>query len=111
MVDKFNDYKMFVCPEEIIDLPAIGFVEGMACGTAYIGKLSAMYTDLGLIDRKHYIGYDGTFEDLLDQIKYYQNNSDELQEIARNGQKFVQENFNADSVSSRLITHLIKIKK
>jgi len=109
MVDKFNDYKMFVCPEEIIDLPAIGFVEGMACGTAYFGKLDPMYSDLGMIDKKHYVGYDGTFEDLLYKIKYYQNNLDELHEIALNGQKFVNQNFNANSVSSKFMTDLNKM--
>ena len=54
---------MFVVPEEANDLPGIGFVEGMACGSAYIGLDDGMYKDIGLIPRKHYITYDGTLED------------------------------------------------
>ena len=41
----------------------IGFVEGMACGSAYIGLDDPMYKDIGLIPGKHYIIY-GTLEDL-----------------------------------------------
>lgn len=106
MVDKFNEYRMFICPEEIIDLPAIGFVEGMACGTVYFGKLDPMYSDLGMIDGKHYVSYDGSFNDLLNKIKYYQNNADELHEIAINGQKFVNQKFNASTVSSKFINDI-----
>ena len=35
IVKLFNGYQMFVCPEEICDLPGIGFIEGMACGCLY----------------------------------------------------------------------------
>lgn len=110
IVKLFNQYKMFVCPEEIIDLPGIGFVEGMACGSAYIGKRDAMYTDLGMIDKVHYIGYDGTFEDLINKIQYYQNKPKELQVIANNGNKFVRDNFNANDVCSKLTKVISNLK-
>jgi hypothetical protein len=58
--DEYNKYKMFINAEEVIGLPGIGFVEGMACGTAYIGLRPPMYEDIGMEDRVHYIGYDGS---------------------------------------------------
>ena len=31
IIQEYNKYKMFVNPEEVIGLPGIGCVEGMAC--------------------------------------------------------------------------------
>ncbi len=109
IVEKYNEYRMFVCPEEVIDLPGIGFVEGMACGCAYLGKIDPMYSDLGLVDKIHYIGYDGTIEDLISKIEYYQNNPAELEKIAERGHKFVKENFNEKIVCKKYFTYIKKL--
>jgi hypothetical protein len=98
IVEKYNQYKMFIVPEEVIDLPAIGFVEGMACGSAYIGLKNSMYSDIGMLDGVHYIGYDGTLNDLLEKINYYKIHADELKIIAENGYNFVKNNLNPDLV-------------
>jgi hypothetical protein len=99
IVDCYNNYKMFIVPEEVIGLPGIGFVEGMACGCAYIGLNDPMYNDLGLIDKVHYIGYDGTINDLISKIEYYQNHESELEVIAKNGYEFAKNNFNEKKVA------------
>ena len=106
IVKKYNEYRMFVVPEEIVDLPAIGFVEGMACGCAYIGIKSDMYRDIGLIAGTHYVGYENTLDSLLDVIKYYQNHNDELQKIAENGYNFVIEHFNREIVAKKFLGDL-----
>lgn len=106
MVDKFNEYKMFCCPEEIVGMPGIGFVEGMACGCAYFGLDHDMYKSLGLIPGVHYITYDGTLSGLIDRVKYYQQNWDELKKIADAGTRFVRENFNQEKVAGDLINKL-----
>ena len=106
MVDKFNEYKMFVCPEELVGMPGIGFVEGMACGTAYLGLDTAYYRKLGLIPGKHYISYDGSMKDLLKKIRYYEMHKDELARIAENGELFVRGNFNEKAVAERFFTAL-----
>lgn len=113
MVVAFNDYKMCIVGEEILGVPGIGFVEGMACGCAYIGIDSPMYTDVGLIPGKHYITYDGTIEDLKKVIEYYQadEHQQELEEIAHEGCRFVRENFNGEIVAERLIKDLIEQQK
>ena len=106
VVEKYNEYRMFLCPEEAIDLPGIGFVEGMACGAAYIGIRDPMYADMGLIDKVHYIGYDGTLQDAVEKIAYYQENEQELERIAEAGYSFVHENFNGSRVSGNFISYL-----
>lgn len=109
MVDKFNEYKMFVCPEEVVGLPGIGFVEGMACGCAYIGLDHDMYKCLGVVPGVHYISYDGTLDGLTKKIEYYQKNSDELEAIAKAGCLYVRKNFNQRIVAKKFFEY-IKIK-
>jgi spore maturation protein CgeB len=106
IVEKYNQYKMFIVPEEVIDLPAIGFVEGMACGAAYIGLRNSMYEDIGMKDKEHYIGYDGTIEDLIEKISYYQLHDDELRKIANKGYEFVANNLNVDSIMTNFFNSL-----
>lgn len=104
MVDKFNEYKMFLCPEEEIGMPGIGFVEGMACGTAYIGLDTQFYRDLGLCPGRDFITYDGTLEHLKEVIHYYQLHNDELERIAALGSYFVRSHFNAEVVAKSLFS-------
>lgn len=108
MVDKFNDYKMHLLGEEILGVPGIGFVEGMACGSAYIGLDSPMYRDYGLIPGVHYIAYDGTKEGLRATVEYYQKleNQDELEKIAKAGCEFVRNNFRGEKVAEQLLHDL-----
>ena len=105
MVEKFNDYKMHLLGEEILGVPGIGFVEGMACGSAYIGIDSQMYRDYGLIPGVHYITYDGTKEGLKATVEFWQKpeNQLELEKIAENGCKFVREHFCGKNVAEKLL--------
>lgn len=106
IVKLYNEYKMFVVPEEAIDLPGIGFVEGMACGSAFIGKRDPMYEDVGLIDKVNYIGYDGTLNDLIEKITYYQYHGEELEAIAQEGYNFVNCNFTGKVVVENFLSKL-----
>ena len=112
MVEKFNDYKMHIVGEEILGVPGIGYVEGMACGSAYIGLDSPMYRDLGLIPGVHYIAYDGTKEGLRKTVEYYQRpeNQAELERIAATGCQFVRQNFCGPKVAQLLIEKLVSQK-
>ncbi len=96
IVHKLNEYRMFVAPEENIGLPSVNFIEGMACGCAYVGLDDKMYRDLGLQSGVHYIGYDGTLEDMAKKIEYYQSHMAELEKIAEAGRIFVLSNFTKD---------------
>lgn len=106
IVQKYNEYKMFIAPEESIGLPSVNFVEGMACGCAYVGLNHSMYTDIGMADKKHYIAYDGTLEDLRSKIHYYQNHPEELEAIAQNGYEFAKERFSKERVTNNFLNDL-----
>lgn len=112
MVEKFNEYKMHLLGEEILGVPGIGFVEGMACGSAYIGLDSPMYRDYGLIPGVHYITYDGTKEGLRKTVEYWQKteNQDELEQIAKRGCEFVRKNFCGEKIAEKLINELVERK-
>jgi len=98
IVDTYNSYRMFVAPEENIGLPSVNSVEGMACGCAYLGLDSPMYADFGFKRGVHYIAYNGTLEDLVKKIEYYQARPDELEKIAAAGRQFVVEQFQEKQV-------------
>ncbi len=106
MVDKYNEYKMFTCPEEMVGMPGIGFVEGMACGCAMIGLDSGIYESLGLVPNVHYIPYDGTMEQLVKRVQYYQLHKDECARIAGNGTEFVRSHFNQKTVAEKFFEDL-----
>lgn len=110
MVEAFNSYKMCIVGEEILGIPGIGFVEGMACGCAYIGQDMPAYRDWGLIPGVHYITYDGSKEDLKRVIEYYQmdEHQAELEQIAKTGCEYVRSNFNGDTVAQNLMEKLIE---
>jgi hypothetical protein len=108
IVSVYNEYTMFVVPEEVCNLPAIGFVEGMACGCAYFGLDDPMYSDLGMKAGIHYVTYDGTVEDLMAKVRFYQlpDNVSLLERIAERGCDFVNERLRAESVYSAFVDRL-----
>lgn len=111
IVEKYNEYKMFIVPEEINNLPGIGFIEGMACGSAYIGIKDPMYQDLGLKPGKHYISYNGKINDLILKIKYYQKNQEKLKMIAEKGHEFILENMNGEKVAKDFWENMEKLHR
>lgn len=106
IVNIYNDYTMFAVPEEICDLPAIGFVEGMACGAAYLGIRSPMYEDIGMVAGVHYIDYDGTVSDLMAKVRHYQEHPNEVERIAQEGYRFVHQQLSAQSVYGAFVDRL-----
>ena len=98
IVKKYNEYRMFVSPEEIHGLPSVNGVEGMACGCALIALKHQMYTDIGMVDGKHYIGYNGTFDDLQKKVLYYRKHADKLKIISNSGYKLINEKFRTRAV-------------
>lgn len=110
IVDMYNKHKMFVAPEGLNDTPPIGFVEGMSCGSALFAINNEMYTDLGLVNDVHYVSYDGSLEDLISKIKYYQKNNAKLKIIATNGHNFVIDHFNPKRVSQSFVNFLNSIE-
>ena len=93
-----------------MQIPGVGFVEGMACGTAYIGQTVGYYEDYGMKEGVHYIGYDGTLSDLKAKISYWQKpeNQKQLAMIAREGCEYVRANFKGSVIAEKLLNQLIE---
>ncbi len=106
IVETYNSYAMFAVPEEVCGLPAIGFVEGMACGSAYVGLDAPMYRDLGMVPGVHYIAYDGSIDDLMSQVRYHQQHPERTQAIAEAGRRFAQTVLAADAVYGAFVGSL-----
>jgi hypothetical protein len=108
IVDVYNSYTMFVVTEEVCNLPAIGFVEGMACGCAYFGLDDPMYRDLGMVPGVHYIAYDGTVDGLIEKVRHYQHPDQhaELEAIAARGCELVNATLRPDIVNRAFIERL-----
>lgn len=111
MVDLYNQYKMAIIGEEIVGSPAVGFVEAMACGCAFVGLENSIYEKYGMESGIHYIGYNGTSEDMLKKISYYQRHEKELEEIAESGYQFALKNFNGETVARNHYSKLCSLAK
>lgn len=113
MVERFNNFKMCLLGEEILGVPGIGFVEGMACGCAYFGQPIGYYEDYGMEAGIHYIAYDGTLPDLKRKIEYYQksDNQKELEAIANNGYEFACKYFTKEYAAASLLKRLISCQQ
>jgi hypothetical protein len=100
IVEAFNSYKMFICGEELGDLPGISFAEGMKTGSVYLGNGdNHCYKDLGMIDGVHYISHSNNLIDIVDKIKFYQKNEDKLEKISRASYELASEKFSEEYVT------------
>ena len=106
IVEIYNSYTMFAVPEEVCGLPAIGFVEGMACGSAYLGVEGPMYRDLGMVPSVHYIAYDGSIEHLMAQVREHQRDPERTKAVADAGREFVHKTLRADAVYGAFVRSL-----
>ena len=104
VVSILNQYKMFLVPEEAAGPCAALFVEGMACGCAYVGDVNRpMYRDFGMIEGVHYIGYDASLEDLVEKVNFYNKNSDILEKIANSGHELAIREFSRETNYQKFI--------
>lgn len=100
IVAKYNEYRMYISPEEIFGLPSVCAFEGMACGAALIAVDDPMYTNLGLKPKVHYITYkQNDLNGLIATIDYYQHHPKELELIAQRGCDFTRKHFSKKSVA------------
>ncbi len=110
IVKKYNEYQMFVSPEEESGAPSISFIEGMACGCCYFGKAD-IYTELGMVAGVHYVSYDGTLAQLIECIQYHQQHPEITAKIALQGKLLVEEKFRAKEVADEFWIALKRTKE
>lgn len=107
MVDKFNDYTFFVRPEELVGMPSINMIEGMACGCIYFGTMERVYESIGLKPDVHYVKYDGSLSDLRKKHKELLNDRQRIEELSIQGMNYVREMFNPRKVSGDFISKIL----
>ena len=111
IVEEFNKYKFAIVAEEVIGLPGISAFEAMACGCILIGINNGIYESIGMVEGKHYLGYDGTIESLTDMVSKLNLKDDNyFERISVNGSKFIKQNLNKEHVFSNFLNDLKNIK-
>jgi hypothetical protein len=68
IVDLYNQHRYAIVGEELSGFPALGAFESMACGCVLIGQ-PQYYVGLGLQEGRHFLSYDGSFEELLAHLQ------------------------------------------
>ncbi len=104
IVDLYNDFQMVISTSENGELPSIGTFEAMACGCAALCSSDVNYDSIGLQAGVHFVEFNGTFDDLVEKIKYYQVHPDELAQIAKNGEEFVRSHFMAGTIKDLFVS-------
>lgn len=103
IVEKYNDYQMFMSPEERTGLPSLKMFEGIRCGSVLVGIDHPMYSDIGFKNGITYIAYrENDLDDLRHKIHYYQTHPDQLEVIAETAYAFVTEHFSSSVVARGL---------
>jgi hypothetical protein len=101
LVQKFNEYKMFVTCESIFNFPSAKIFEGMACNSVLFCSDHDCNKDYGLIDGFNCIMFKHLdLEDFKDKVSFYKDNLYLLDEIASNGYRFVNNNFSQEGVAN-----------
>ena len=101
---KFNEYKMFVACESIYNFPPAKYYEGMACGTVLFCSDHDCNKEIGLVDGNNCVMFkQNDFLDFKDKVKFYQSNTQNLNEISNNGLKFVSANYSHSNVINLLM--------
>jgi hypothetical protein len=104
LVAKFNEYKMFTSCESIFYFPPAKTYEGSACGGVNICIDHECNKEFGFKDGINCIMYEeGNIDSYIQKVEYYQNNEDKLNEISKNAQKFVFDNFRHKIVAQNIV--------
>lgn len=108
-VEVLNEYTMYINCESLDNFPPARTYEAMACGCIMVAADKEIYKDLGFIDGVNCILFkEGDYENLIDRIKYYMNNYDELYKMHLNTLELAKE-YSHEKVADRLFCRLVDI--
>jgi len=111
LVQKFNQYRMFVSCESIFHFPPAKFFEGPACGAALICADTGCNKEYGFKEGINCIMYEEyNIQNFIDKVKYYQKHSSKLLEIQKNGHSYVTSRFSHELIADHIAKEIHKIK-
>src|SRR3989338_1324955 len=100
IVQVLNEYRMFVNCESLLYFPSAKTFEGPASGSVLVCSEHPCFSDLGFEDGVNCIKHkEFDMQDFRDKAEYYKNNPEQLEEIQKNGTRFVRENYNYKKVA------------
>jgi glycosyltransferase involved in cell wall biosynthesis len=112
IVETYNNYRMFTSGESIMNYPSVKTFEGMACGSVLVCSDHQCYKDLGLVDGLNCIMHkQNSIKSFQEVVQYYRDSKEELELIARAGQKHVEKNFNPNIIAKNLFNNIKKVWK
>lgn len=112
LVEKFNEYRMFIADESIFNFPPAKYFEGPACGCVLLCADHDCNREFGFKDSENCIMYEvGNIDNLLDKVLYYMKNEDNLFGIQQRGTTFVRSSFSHKQVATNLYKTIESLKK
>lgn len=110
IAQEYNGYKMFTTCASIMNYPSVKTFEGMACGSVFVCEDLPCYRDIGFIHGQNCVMHEkGNIEDFKWEVTQMENNPQWLELISKNGQKFVEKNFNPKKIAENLYHDLCKL--
>lgn len=111
LVEKFNEYQMFVSCESIFHFPPAKFFEGPACGTALVCAKTGCNLQYGFKDGINCIMYkEYDVADYKEKVEYYQHHPEKLIEIQKNGYNYVRKHFSHEKIAENIIRDISGLK-
>ncbi|OHA71211.1 MAG: hypothetical protein A3E07_00340 [Candidatus Wildermuthbacteria bacterium RIFCSPHIGHO2_12_FULL_45_9] len=103
LVQKFNEYKMFVSCESLLYFPAGKTFEGPSAGAVMICSTHPCFSDYGFEDGINCVKHkEFDLEDFKEKAVYYLENEGKLEEIQKRGTEFMREQYSHPKVAERV---------
>ncbi len=111
LVDKFNEYRMFISDESIFNFPPAKYFEGPASGSVLFCSDHNCNKEFGFKDTENCVMYEsGNIDDLKEKLIFYMNNEKTLLEIQQKGMSFVRLKFSHKQIAADLADTIYKLK-
>lgn len=112
LVEKFNEYRMFISDESLFNFPPAKYFEGPASGCVLFCSDHDCNTEFGFKDSENCVMYKvGDIDDLIEKVSYYMQNESVLFEIQQEGINFVRSTFSHKQIANSLLESINNIKK
>ena len=106
-----NEYRMFVNCESLLYFPSAKTFEGPAAGSVLMCSTHPCFSDLGFEDGVNCVKHkEFDMQDFREKAEYYRNNPEQLEEIQKNGTRFVRENYNYKKVAQSVYSAIQNIQ-
>jgi len=112
IVEKFNQYQMFVSCESIFYFPSAKTFEGPASGSVLVCSDHPCFSEYGFVDGVNCVKHRQLdINDFKDKVSYYVDHQEELNKIQKCGTDFVRECYSHQAIAQKLYSILETLYK